>query len=302
MLLLRLALVAVNAFYSSSSLVAENEGIEEVSDVVEWLDNFAPQRSFLRRANHTGLNTAHDLHEALDEDFDQAWGEDFENAWDEEMNDDALYSYLDEDFDVEVEELKRRSNVTAYNRDAVSGGRLLVQMTERDKQWLSSHNIRRKRYHSKYNKKYVPLKWSLTLKQLSKVWAKHLASLCGKKGIYHDPGNEYGENLASNWGTGTWSEQPSTDNVLRRFVEREENVGYPKNGHYTQVLWRSTKHVGCAEHTKVFRDGSGQKCHVQVCRYARPGNCNMRKYNNYKVPMLADSSPCAPFCPPGGCI
>jgi hypothetical protein len=54
---------------------------------------------------------------------------------------------------------------------------------------------------------------------------QHLANLCGKKGIYHDPGNAYGENLASNWGTGTWAMQPSPDSVLHRFVEGEENVG-----------------------------------------------------------------------------
>ena len=61
----------------------------------------------------------------------------------------------------------------------------------------------------------------------------------------------------------------------------------------SEVLWRGTSFVGCAEHTKIL-NGSGKKCHIQVCRYAKPGNCNMGRYKNYKVPMLADDSPCGP--------
>lgn len=37
----------------------------------------------------------------------------------------------------------------------------------------------------------------------------------------HDPKTDYGENLASGYG----KELPSTDNVLERWVEREENDG-----------------------------------------------------------------------------
>jgi len=47
----------------------------------------------------------------------------------------------------------------------------------------------------------------------------------------------------------------------------------------------------------------GGKCRVQVCRYARAGNCDMAKYNstygkNWLPPMLADTSACGPHCPP----
>eukprot|EP00956_Cyclotella_meneghiniana_P043277 scaffold261061_cov132-Cyclotella_meneghiniana.AAC.1 len=169
--------------------------------------------------------------------------------------------------------------------------RELAQLSVRDRQWLNSHNKRRRKYHNKFNKKYIPLKWSPKLKRSSKKWAKHLANQCGQ-GIYHDPKNNFGENLASNWGTGSWARKPSTESVLTRLVENEEGLNYPENGHFTQVLWRGTSFVGCAEHTKVL--GSGKKCHVQVCRYAKPGNCNMGRYQSYKVPMLADDSPCGP--------
>ncbi|KAL7547206.1 hypothetical protein ACHAWF_010523 [Thalassiosira exigua] len=177
-------------------------------------------------------------------------------------------------------------------------------MTDRDGDWLNSHNSRRKEWHERYNKTYVPLKWSNALKEDSSVWAEHLLERCGK-GLYHDPDTNFGENLAGNSGSGTWGEIKSTEAVLTRFVEREESKTYPANGHLTQVLWRSTKFVGCVDVSKP-KPGGGT-CHVQVCRYARPGNCNMNKYKSggtdewWLKPMLMDYSPCGTICPPDGC-
>jgi len=53
-------------------------------------------------------------------------------------------------------------------------------------------------------------------------------------------------------------------------------------------LWRPSKYLGCGESVKAY--GGGQ-CHIQVCRYAKPGNCGMSTYNstdgdNWLVPML----------------
>ena len=53
-------------------------------------------------------------------------------------------------------------------------------------------------------------------------------------------------------------------NVPTGWVEDEVDDDYPANGHLTQVLWRATFYVGCA-------DASNGDRHVQVCRYARPG-------------------------------
>ena len=107
------------------------------------------------------------------------------------------------------------------------------------------------------------------MKESSKVWAEHLLERCGK-GLYHDPDNQYGENLAGNSGTGSWvsfkiacviiylfididiinplalhcntqyntlgqAAVRSAENILTRFVENEENKPYPQNGHLTQV-------------------------------------------------------------------
>lgn len=96
------------------------------------------------------------------------------------------------------------------------------KLSPRDKQWLDSHNKRRKTYHSKYKQKYVPLKWSDSLKREADKWAKSLVQKCGGRGMLaHDPNNNYGENLASGYG----KELPSTENILMRWVEKEENDG-----------------------------------------------------------------------------
>ena len=46
--------------------------------------------------------------------------------------------------------------------------RIESRMTERDRQYLEAHNVRRKRYHEGWGKEYVPMKWSEELKKRSK--------------------------------------------------------------------------------------------------------------------------------------
>ena len=44
-------------------------------------------------------------------------------------------------------------------------------MTQREKEYLEAHNVRRKRYHTKWGKEedYVPLKWSPKLQRLAQI-------------------------------------------------------------------------------------------------------------------------------------
>ena len=53
--------------------------------------------------------------------------------------------------------------------------------------------------HEQHGKSYIPLKWSNGLKEASREFAELLADT-GE--FYHDPNNEYGENLAFNSGGG----------------------------------------------------------------------------------------------------
>ena len=218
---------------------------------------------------------------------------------------------------------------------------------------------RPERRHENNSETYVPLQWSDALAAESLVFAQHLID---NNQLYHDPDRgPYGENLAYNWGSGG---QPATDYVLGRecasfrlrgvvvrsprrrtfslpfarplsnrtgWVEEEAGAAYPANGHLTQVLWRATTWAGCA-------DASSGYTHIQVCRYARPGefgpmgtraaeppkttptkddhptpstsspfpplqtgNCNMANYGTWLEPMLLPTSPCGAECHPSEC-
>jgi hypothetical protein len=147
-----------------------------------------------------------------------------------------------------------------------------------DNVWLASHNSRRQKYHAKYDVSYVPLKWSNALAASAQKYAEDMAR---NNNFAHSNGN-YGENLA--WNSGKSS--PSADNVLQRWTENEESK---RGGHFTQVLWRATKYVGCGQASS----GSGS---YQACQYVTPGNCNGPSN------MLVSSSPCSPKCPQEGCF
>jgi hypothetical protein len=114
-------------------------------------------------------------------------------------------------------------------------------MTERDRKWLEAHNVRRKTWHESNGVSYVPLRWSTGLAKGATSWAEKLLSkTCSIVGIEHEPGVEAGENLAKNRGEtiyGMGALYPP-ENIVRRWVDFEANVGFPQNAHLTQVLWR----------------------------------------------------------------
>jgi hypothetical protein len=119
-----------------------------------------------------------------------------------------------------------------------------------------------------------PLEWDGQLAANAKVWADALA----ETGTFeHSPADASdpdveGENLWA--GTrGAWSPEemiglwiaekrdyrPGIFPAVSRSGELE------KVGHYTQVIWRNTRRVGCAL-------AQGRKEDVLVCRYAEGGN------------------------------
>jgi pathogenesis-related protein 1 len=108
-----------------------------------------------------------------------------------------------------------------------------------------------------------PLAWSSQLAKVAQYWADHLIST---RELRHQPNNRYGENLyAISGGTS------SPAQVVKLWADEARSYDVRTNscadvcGHYTQIVWRATRDVGCAEATDRYRQ-------VWVCEYDPPGN------------------------------
>lgn len=113
---------------------------------------------------------------------------------------------------------------------------------------------------------YEKVRWSDKLAQVAERWARALKRKgCG---FAHSPDNPHGENLFK----GTTGYYSPID-VVNAWAEEKAFYDYDRNectpgemcGHYTQVVWRSTREVGCA---KIQCDGMD----IWVCEYDPPGN------------------------------
>mmetsp|Transcript_24669 Transcript_24669/g.36637 ORF Transcript_24669/g.36637 Transcript_24669/m.36637 type:complete len:524 (+) Transcript_24669:55-1626(+) len=178
-------------------------------------------------------------------------------------------------------------------------------MTERDCEWAIAHHVRRKRNHKENGKEYRSLKWSEDIYQGAKNWANRLLDSCEDGGIEHEKGTGYSENLAKNHGTkGTaMGSRIAADNIAWRFSEREQQPEmdeWPLNAHHTALNWYPSRYFACADVEREIRDN--YVCHVQVCRYATCGNCNMASFKkngvvDFKKAFMSDTSRCGKYCP-----
>jgi pathogenesis-related protein 1 len=116
-----------------------------------------------------------------------------------------------------------------------------------------------------------PLTWSIKLAVYAQEWADHLASTGCK--MEHRPGygkwkQEHGENLL----TGTVGYHGVADAVASWEREKANYHGEPIDtstvslwGHYTQLVWRNTRRLGCA------KAECGRNV-IIVCNYDPRGN------------------------------
>lgn len=117
-----------------------------------------------------------------------------------------------------------------------------------------------------------PLQWDPALAASARVWATHLSATNRFEHAPEPESEPEGENLWA--GTrGYYALEAMVDGWLRE--KRFFRPGtFPNNsttgrvedvGHYTQLVWRQTRRVGCAMATGARED-------VLVCRYSQAGN------------------------------
>ena len=130
---------------------------------------------------------------------------------------------------------------------------------------LAAHNAERARVGA------PPLVWSDELEAESRNWARELVATGG---FAHDPSpHGHGENLWTGWGGRAFTpEEMVAEWIAKKRQYRPgvfPNVSRTGNwvdvGHYTQVVWSGTTHVGCAVASRADRS-------VLACRYSPPGN------------------------------
>ena len=156
-------------------------------------------------------------------------------------------------------------------------------------EWLNKHNSVREPFHTDNGKPFAPVVWSDSLAQAAAERASEIAPSCGA-GAAMDP---WGENIGITTFGGYNEEYVSPDYVFEGWNNEENPLTF------RQIMWRATRYVGCAFNITQM-DTDGQYCHVAVCKYARPGNCNVNN-ETWLNQTLADYSKCDPPCPTEGC-
>ncbi|MBO9576543.1 MAG: SCP-like extracellular [Sphingobium sp.] len=122
-----------------------------------------------------------------------------------------------------------------------------------------------------------PLVWKPELAAEAKSWADHLATT---RDFAHSDGSTlsgHGENL---WmgSKGAYTPEEMVDSWVRekrffrsgRFPDNSTTGDWAAVAHYTQIVWRGTREIGCAV-------ASNEEQEILVCHYAEPGNVEGEK-------------------------
>ncbi|UAB77143.1 SCP-like extracellular [Erythrobacter sp. SCSIO 43205] len=138
--------------------------------------------------------------------------------------------------------------------------------SDAERAWLNAHNEARLDFGT------PPLQWSASLTQEASQWAEHLARTNTMRHSTPETRAQTGENL---WmGTAGYYTPGSMIGFFVNeqryfragyFPEVSRTGSWADVGHYTQVVWPSTREVGCAK-------ASNAKYDFLVCRYFPAGN------------------------------
>lgn len=118
----------------------------------------------------------------------------------------------------------------------------------------------------------TPLAWSNDLAAVAQAWAD--------KCNFEHSGSNYGENLYASAGS-----VPSPEEAVGSWADEAKSYDYAGNdcskacGHYTQVVWASSKKLGCGM-TKCTTNSPFDgfpEWYFWVCNYDPPGNFNSQR-------------------------
>lgn len=129
--------------------------------------------------------------------------------------------------------------------------------------------------HNKYRKEVgvSPLQWSDSLAKSAQQWANQLAST----NTFQHSSTKYGENIWA--GTkGRFSITQMVDSwgsEKKYFIPNQPfpntcKGGWQQCGHYTQIIWKNSKEIGCGL-------ARGKNMDYFVCQYNPPGNFQGQK-------------------------
>lgn len=129
------------------------------------------------------------------------------------------------------------------------------------------------------------LTWSEELAEFAQEWADELSTQCGT--LMHRDQQRYGENLAT-FGTTAASNFYTPEEAVDSWVSEKacwdygtirgtetcnqtctDDLNSTGCGHYTQIIWRDTRQVGCGYSTC---QSGNFNMEIWVCNYDPPGN------------------------------
>lgn len=141
-----------------------------------------------------------------------------------------------------------------------------------ERRLLNAHNAERARVGA------PALIWDDGLEREARAWAQRLLDT---NSFEHDPAQHgHGENLWTGWGNRTFTPEEMVGEWIAEkahyrpgvFPAVSQTGDWTVVGHYSQLVWSRTTHVGCA----IVSAGDRS---VLNCRYSPPGNIDgMRAY------------------------